>query len=226
MSTANIDDVAQTLAEYERLATGTGATVQILPTLFSADLETWRPVWDADEPPAYAHARVYRDDVLTERYVVWAESLPAEESWRALWIAKPTKLVGAYADRSVLRRAFRDAIGDRREPDEQHSMPAPSALAAAEPEGAVHWFARVDGATTIEELNAVRAEARLARAVTLPLKQRMDARRDELSGDAWTTPAAHEQAPATPKRREPQDYRPSENRATRRKAARKKGGRR
>lgn len=228
MSTPNIDDVATTVAEYENLAISTGARVRIDPPEFSDGLSIspFTPFWLVDENPKVARVTVYRDDVPTTVYVSWAESLPAEDSWRALWQAKPMKLFGAYVVRAALRRAFRDAIGDRREPDEQHSMPAPSAPAAAEPQDAVDWFARVDDATTLDALNAVRAEARLARAVTLPLKQRMDARRDEIGGDAWATPASSEQTSATPKRREPQDYRPSENRAARRKASRKKGGRR
>jgi hypothetical protein len=216
MSTPNIDDVAQTLAEYERLAIGSGATVQILPTLFSSDFETWRPVWDGDTPPTYAHARVLRDGVLTERYVVWAESLPAEDSWRALWLAKPTKLFGAYADRSVLRRAFRDAIGDRREPDEQTVTPAVPVSR--------DWDVEIAKAQTTDAVNALHAEMKSNRAMTV---QREIALREQLqkaTADAWTpTDTAPDEKPARPATR---DYLPPANRAARRANARKKGAKR
>lgn len=224
MSTPNIDDVAQTLAEYERLAISTGATVQILPTKFSADGETWVKFWVAAEPPALARAGVLRDGTLTERYVVWAESLPAEESWRALWLAKPTKLFGAYADRSALRRAFRDAIGDRREPDEQNGP-----LAPVDP--ALDWDAEIVAAVTVEALHELHARMKRARAVTVA---REAALQDQLAIVQRTTPADAWAAADEPSAPEPtpdarpatSDYLPPQNRAARRKAARKKGARR
>ncbi|UUE19350.1 hypothetical protein [Microbacterium sp. J1-1] len=223
MNTPTIDDVAQTLAEYERLAIGTGVTVQILPTLFSADFETWRPVWDGDTPPAYAHARVLRDGVLTERYVVWAESLPAEDSWRALWLAKPTKLFGAYADRSVLRRAFRDAIGDRREPDEQNAQPPAS--------DARDWDAEILATNTPDAVNALHAQMKRARAVTVAREVALQEHLLEVATLAWEPESVEQnvagsgvrRAPQTPAPAAPRDHLPPANRAARRANARKKG---
>lgn len=224
MSTPNIDDVAQTLAEYERLAISTGATVQILPTEFSADGEAWVKFWVAAEPPALARAAVLRDGVLTERYVVWAESLPADESWRALWLAKPTKLFGAYADRSVLRRAYRDAIGDRREPDEQAGP-----LAPAEP--ARDWDAEILGAVTVDAVHELHAQMKRAREVTVAreaaLQEQLALVQRTTPADAWAAtdePSAAEPAPDG--RPAARDYLQPQNRAARRKAARKKGARR
>lgn len=241
MTMPNIDDVAQTLAEYERLAISTGATVQILPTEFSADGSTWLPYWIDTEPPVLARATVLRDGIETVRLQVWAESLPAEESWRALWQLKPTKLFGAYADRAALRRAFRDAIGDRREPDEQTPQPA----VASDRD----WAAEITAAQSAEAVNTLHAEMKAARAVTVALERALRARLAELSterivlaasgggkgdavADAWT-PADGEWPPPAPERSDsaaavrpaPRDYLPPVNRAARRAATRKKGGR-
>ncbi len=224
--------VQQTLQGYLTIATKTGE-LRGVNVEFTADGVTWHPlIFDLADGahPIAARARVHRAGWAEPTHApeLWDEVVPADEGWRALWLARPHVLFGAHTLRAALRRTFADVLGDRREPDDLDALPAPSAPSTPAPDGgeAIDWVARVNEATTLDALNAVRAEARLARAVTLPLKQRMDARRNELSADAWTTPPAHEQAPAAPKRREPQDYRPSENRATRRKAARKKGRRR
>lgn len=223
--------VQQTLQGYLTIATKTGE-LRGVNVEFTADGVTWHPaIFDlADgEHPLAARARVYREGWVepTAPIEMWKDVVPADEAWRALWFARQHVLFGAHVLRTALRRTFADVLGDRREPDDLDALPAPSApTPAADNTEAIDWLARVNAATTIDELNAVRAEARLARAVTLPLKQRMDARRDEIGGDAWATPASAEQTSAAPKRREPQDYRPSENRAARRKASRKKGGRR
>ncbi|PRB01807.1 hypothetical protein CQ047_18285 [Microbacterium sp. MYb72] len=223
--------VQQTLQGYLTIATKTGE-LRGVNVEFTADGVTWHPlIFDLTDGahPIAARARVHRAGWAEPTHApeLWDEVVPAEEGWRSLWLARPHVLFGAHTLRAALRRTFADVLGDRREPDDLDALPAPSApTPASDDVEAIDWLARVNGATTIDELNAVRAEARLARAVTLPLKQRMDARRDEIGGDAWATPASAERTPATPKRREPQDYRPSENRAARRKASRKKGGRR
>lgn len=226
------EDVQQTLQGYLTIATKTGE-LRGVNVEFTADGVTWHPlIFDLADGahPIAARARVHRAGWAEPTHApeLWDEVVPADEGWRALWLARPHVLFGAHTLRAALRRTFADVLGDRREPDDLDALPAPATRQTTEPDAAeaIDWLARVNGATTIDELNAVRTEARLARAVTLPLKQRMDARRDEIGGDAWATPAAAEQTPAAPKRREPQDYRPSENRAARRKASRKKGGRR
>lgn len=225
--------VQQTLQGYLTTATKTGE-LRGVNVEFTADGVTWHPlIFDlADgEHPIAARARVHRAGWAEPTHApeLWDEVVPADDGWRALWLARPHVLFGAHTLRAALRRTFADVLGDRREPDDLDALPAPSTGSlkpASDDTEATDWLARVNAAKTIDELNTVRTEARLARAVTLPLKQRMDARRDEIAGDAWATPPAAEQTPAAPKRREPQDYRPSENRAARRKAARKKGGRR
>jgi hypothetical protein len=131
MTAKNIDDVAQTLAEYERLAITSGAKVQIDPPEFSAGASLpaeamWAPFWlDHETPPAVARATVHRDGIPTTIYVSWEESLPLETAqtddgrlWRDLWEKNPMQRFGSYALRSALRRAFREVIGDRVEPDE------------------------------------------------------------------------------------------------------------
>ncbi|KIP90181.1 hypothetical protein RU09_11925 [Microbacterium sp. MEJ108Y] len=223
--------VQQTLQGYLTIATKTGE-LRGVNVEFTADGVTWHPlVFDLADGahPIAARARVHRAGWAEPTHApeLWDEVVPAEEGWRALWLARPHVLFGAHTLRAALRRTFADVLGDRREPDDLDALPAPSApTPASDDVEAIDWLARVNAATTIDALNTVRTEARLARAVTLPLKQRMDARRDEIGGDAWATPASTEQTSAAPKRREPQDYRPSENRAARRKASRKKGGRR
>lgn len=227
MSTPNIDDVATTVAEYENLAISTGARVRIDPPEFSDGLSVtpFTPFWLVDENPKVARVTVYRDDVPTTVYVSWAESLPAEDSWRALWQAKPMKLFGAYVVRAALRRAFRDAIGDRREPDEQTTTPAP----AAERD----WDAEIRGAQTPDAVNALHAEMKQHRAMTVIREIALREQLQKTTDAAWQ-PAPVEERTATGALRTaerrpgaPRDYLPpAGNRAARRKAARRKGGKR
>lgn len=141
-----------------------------------------------------------------------------------LWLAKPTKLFGAYADRSVLRRAYRDAIGDRREPDEQNGP-----LAPAEP--GRDWDAEIAGAVTVDAVHELHVQMKRARAVTVAreaaLQEQLALVQRTTPADAWA--AADEPSSPEPKpgaRPATSDYLPLQNRASRRKAARKKGARR
>src|SRR5690606_15784417 len=62
------DEVKQTLAEYERLAISTGATVQIDAPEFSENGIDWSPVWGAGEGhvlPSFARVTVHRDGIPT-----------------------------------------------------------------------------------------------------------------------------------------------------------------
>lgn len=219
MSAPNIDDVANTVAEYENLAIGTGATVRIDPPEFSDGSDVWAPFWLGGEPPKIARVTVHRNDVPTTVYVSWAESLPAEDSWRSLWLAKPMKLFGAYAVRAALRRAFRDAIGDRREPDELTPMP-PSAEQR-------DWDAEIINAGSPDAVHALHAEMKAARAVTVPRERALRERLTKVSDAAWEPePAAQaDPEPEKPTRPGPADHLPPTNRAGRRAAARKKGRR-
>ncbi|MCC2030645.1 hypothetical protein [Microbacterium allomyrinae] len=112
------DDVAQALAEYERLAIGTGARVGFGAPEFAAADGIWSQAWLPETPPVAARAVVTRDGAATTVVRLWRDALPADDAWRALWEQRPMPLFGAYVRRDAIRRAFRDVIGDRREPDE------------------------------------------------------------------------------------------------------------
>lgn len=225
MSTPNIDDIATTVAEYENLAISTGARVRIDPPEFSNGLstDTFTPFWLLDENPKVARVTVYRDDVPTMVYVSWAESLPAEESWRALWLAKPMKLFGAYVVRAALRRAFRDAIGDRREPDEQTAVPATPAAAR-------DWDAEIRGAQTPDAVNVLHTEMKQHRAITVTREIALREQLQKTTDAAWQpvgeTVERVETAAEMPQRAKPRDHLPPTNRAARRANARRKGGKR
>lgn len=124
-SPVSAEAVQQTLAEYERLAIGTGEWNGTDAPEFSNDGEHWSTAWmrveHEDEHPVFARATVYRKGVKRPIVVVirWEEALPAVDDWRALWLRKPVALFGAFALRAALRRAFRDAIGDQHGPDER-----------------------------------------------------------------------------------------------------------
>ncbi len=223
--TTNIDDVAQTLAEYERLAISSGAVVQIDPPEFSADGENFAPFWIATEPPKLARSTVHRDGVPTTVYVAWDEAVPLETAttddgrrWLDLWNERPMQRFGSYAVRSSIRRAFREVVGDRVEPEEDApKVPDKTAPAAAAERD---WDSEIAAAASEEQLVEVWAAARAARARTAPREVAYKARIAELTADGW------EPAPAPKPGRAPSDYRPAQNRAERRASARKKGKRR
>ncbi|TDL43862.1 hypothetical protein [Microbacterium oleivorans] len=218
----NIDDVAQTLAEYERLAITSGAVVQIDPPEFSADGDTFAPFWIDDEPPKLARSTVYRDGVPTTVYVAWDEAVPLETAmtedgrrWLDLWIERPMQRFGSYAVRSSLRRAFREVVGERVEPDED----APKVAGAQAPAPERDWDDEIASAPTEERLIEVWAEARASRARTAAREVAYRARLEQLTADGW------EPAPAQKPGRAPSDHRPPANRAARRAKTRKKGRR-
>jgi hypothetical protein len=184
----------------------------------------WTPFWlDRETPPALARATVYRKGISHPITVIvsWEESLPADEAWRELWLAKPMKLFGAYVLRAALRRAFRDVIGARREPDEidpaaPTTPPAPEGKSADDAAG---YEAAIAAVQTVEDLDVLHKRMKRARAVTVQLEGKLRARRRELSeqpaGDAWTpekpekaekpeqAKPAEVEKPAQPKRRRP-----------------------
>lgn len=205
------EEVAKTIAEYERIAIATGARVQFDAPEFSADGVTWSQVWLPEtEPPVAARARVHRDGAPSTVVALWRDALPTEESWKALWTARPMPLFGAFVRRDAIRHAFRDVIGDRREPGDH----AP----AAEPwEPARDWAGEIESAPTSEDLTTVWAAARHARARTAPLEVLYKTRMEALTN-------AEPAEPTAPARPAPRDYLPG-NRADRRAAARKKGRR-
>lgn len=165
-ATATDEDVAKTLADYERIVQATGEWNGREATEFTNDGVNWSPVWvksEAHPHPLAARSRVHRKgvDYPAADPVMWDESLPADETWRNIWLERPRTLFGAFAARRSMRAAFREALSDRREPDD---LPvARDAAPAAEPRD---WDLEIATAATIEELNTVWSEARAARART------------------------------------------------------------
>lgn len=229
MSEKNIDDIAQRLAEFERLAITSGARVQIDPPEFSTDGEHWLPITGASAP-LWARATVHRDGIPTTVYASWDESLPVETAqtddgrlWRDLWETKPMQRFGSFVVRAALRRAFREVIGERVKPDED----APKiAAAAATPRD---WEAEIDTAPSVDAVHALHAEMKRARAVTPQLEAQL---RNRLEAAAWA-PSEESKSDelqdgaryhaAQIGKAEPRDYLPPTNRAARR--AKSKGRR-
>lgn len=197
--TENIDDVAQTLAEYERLAIKTGAKVQIEPAEFTADGETWTPLWLSSDHPLAARVRVHRDDIVTERFVPWAEAVPTESAmtsdgrrWCDLWAARPSLRIGSYITRMALGTAFRDAIGDRRAPDDE-DVPDIARRAKTQEPVEVDWDAAIETAPNVVDLDRVWADMRTARARSGAREVAYKARRAALVAGEWDPrPAAIE----------------------------------
>lgn len=232
----NIDDVAQTLAEYERLAITSGATVQIDPPEFSTDGDHWLPIV-GELTPRWARATVHRDGIATTVYASWDESLPVETAqtedgrlWRDIWEQKPMQRFGSFIVRAALRRAFREVIGDRVEPDED----APRVSAPEAAADRTDWDAQIEDAADIASLELIWSDMRAARARTGAREVSYRARRDELAAAAWSAPTPELTADELARhhvffghpRPEPQDHQAPQNRAARRASARKKGGRR
>lgn len=220
--TATIDAVANTLGEFEILAQKTGEWDGAEPVEFSADGVTWLPVWvamDAAPFPTFARATVRRKNVgtPTTMIVAWAESIPADEEWRALWERKPMKLFGSFALRSAIRHAFRDAVGELTSPDEDTTGPVAGAWDPAP--AARDWDAEMLAAADPGALTTLWGEMRSARARTGARERVYKERLAEFGERIQATSAAVA-------RRAPSDYRPPANRAERRAKGRKKGGRR
>ncbi len=138
-----VDDVAQTLAEYTRLALSTGARLRIDPPEFTADGEVWVPLWLHDEPPAGARVTVWRDDVDTTIVRRWKEALPGETAltpdgrrWLDIWLDNPTERFESYVVRAALARAYPDVILDRPEPGKPLRPSTVVAPATTDPEQA------------------------------------------------------------------------------------------
>lgn len=136
-----VDDVAQTLAEYTRVALSTGARLEIDPVEFTADGEVWVTLWLREEHPAGARATVRRDGVETVVERPWREALPGEEAltdtgrrWIDIWTENPTERFESYVLRLALARAFADVIGDRFDMGRPRiARPAPTEPAEGEP---------------------------------------------------------------------------------------------
>lgn len=134
-----VDDVAQTLAEYTRVALSTGARLEIDPVEFTADGVVWVPLWLNEEPPAGARATVRRDGVETTVIRRWVEAIPGDEAltdtgrrWKDIWLENQTERFESYVLRAALARAYPDVIGDRFDMGKPR-VPRPTEPAEGEP---------------------------------------------------------------------------------------------
>lgn len=181
MTTATtVEAVQQTLAEYEAAAIATGEWNGTDAPEFSNDGIEWTTAWlpsEGHDHPALARATVYRKGV--ERPVVvivrWDEAVPVDADWEQLWRRKPIALFGAFTIRAALRRAFRDVIGERREPDEQDGLTPP-------PVADRDWLADLAAAETEDSVKAIHAEAKAARVVTVELEREIRKRLATVKG--------------------------------------------
>ncbi len=199
-TTATDEDVAKTLADYERIVQATGEWNGREATEFTNDGHNWSPVWvkTPEHPtPLAARSRVHRIGVLypAEEVVLWDEAFPAENpDWQKVWTERPRVLFGAFTARRALKAAFREALRDRREPDD---LPEARDVAPqAEPR---NFDFEIATAADVDELKAVWSDARTARARTGPREVAYNARLAELTAKAWkpedvaspTTPTPH-----------------------------------
>jgi hypothetical protein len=180
---ATLEEVSATIADYERLAIGTGEW-RGTEVSFSNDAASWSPYLPPTEDhpvPLLARGVVHREGVTvpTSVVIVWGESVPTEPEWADLWARKPHALFGAAVVRATLRRAFRDAIGDRAEPTESGPI-APSKRGAELTPSTRDWLAEIEAAQTPDAVNAIKADARAARAVTIPIEKALRARLAEV----------------------------------------------
>ncbi|MCW2165093.1 hypothetical protein B0I12_002248 [Microbacterium hydrothermale] len=184
------EDVAKTLADYERIVQATGEWNGREATEFTNDGVTWSPVWvktEAHPTPLAARSRVHRVGVLypAEEVVLWDEAFPAENpDWQKVWTERPRVLFGAFTARRALKAAFREALRDRREPDD-----LPDARDAAPVPEPRDWDLEIATAATVDELKGVWSDARTARARTGPREVAYNARLTELAATAWEPPA-------------------------------------
>lgn len=199
------EDVAKTLADYERIVQATGEWNGREATEFTNDGVTWSPVWvktEAHPNPLAARSRVHRVGVLypAEEVVLWDEAFPAENpDWQKVWTDRPRVLFGAFTARRALKAAFREALRDRREPDDlPDARDARDVAPASEPRD---WDLEIATAATEEELKGIWSDARTARARTGPRELAYNVRLAALrtthaEADAWAPPA---QATPTPR---------------------------
>ncbi|MFL2002276.1 hypothetical protein [Microbacterium sp. A1-JK] len=228
----SIEEFANTVAAYEAAAIKTGKWDGIESPEFSSDGVAWSTVWVGEGAPNFARVTVHRKGVKIPytAVIAWAEAIPAVDEWRVLWERKPMTLFGAAAKRAAIRHAFRDIIGDRRDPDEVDPA-APPAAAVSERD----WDAEIQAAPDVDTLDALWLEMRGHRARTGAREVAKTTRRTELStmgplkADEWELTQERgrqiaEQFVGTPspQRQGPRDYLPPANRAARRK---KKGRR-
>lgn len=238
----------KTIAEVERIVHGSGLWDGTGEVEFSDDGSAWTAAWmpDADGAhPQFARVSVYRKDVRIPTTVTirWDEQFPAaSEEWAGKWLRSPMRHFGRTARMVGFRQTFREILGniviedeadDRAPETNTHTPPAADAPAR-------NWEADFLGAKTIEEIDALEAEARTARIFTpnaagTALHRIARNQRKAIVEAAWAgdhSPAAEpaepaEEATTAPavERPAPRDHLPPQNRADRRASRRKKGRR-
>ncbi|POH63611.1 MULTISPECIES: hypothetical protein [Cryobacterium] len=179
MSETDIQEIAQTIAEYRVLAAQTGEW-RGFEQSFSNDGVNWAEYLLATEEhphPLLASATVHRDGFVVPIRVVigWDESLPAVDEWREAWDRSPHALFGAAAARMAYLRAFPEFIAAK--PSGAERMIAPPVVEKAAPVDR-NWDVALDAAVTPDEVAALWAEARKARTVTVQLERAFKARRE------------------------------------------------
>lgn len=235
----------KTIAEVERIVHGSGLWDGTGEVEFSDDGSHWSAAWapDADGAhPQFARVSVYRKEVRIPTTVTirWDEQFPqASEEWAGKWLRSPMRHFGRTARMIGYRQTFREILGNIVIEDEADDR-APGAITkdapAPTPAPERDWEAAFLGTTTIDEIDALEAEARAARIFTpnaagTALHRVARKQRKALVEAAWAHDhaAAPETAAPAPERvverPAPRDYLPPQNRADRRAARRKKGRR-
>lgn len=239
MSTELIEK--KTIGEVEHIVHASGEWDGTGPVEFSDDGLTWAQAWAPTVDvahPEFARVEVYRKGVRVPTTVTirWSEQYPAaSEEWSGKWDRSPMRHFGRIVRMVAFRQTFRDLLGDLRIEDEidERDLPA-SAAVAAEPSTERDWAAEFLATETIEQIDALEAEARTARVFT-PDKAGTDLhrtarnQRKALVESAWAIstaePAPTVTAAETVERPAPRDHLPPQNRSARRAASRKKGRR-
>jgi len=233
----------KTIGEVEHIVHASGEWDGTGPVEFSDDGVTWAQAWAPSVDvahPEFARVEVYRKGVRVPTTVTirWSEQYPAaSEEWSGKWDRSPMRHFGRIVRMVAFRQTFRDLLGDLRIEDEidERDLPAPAGV-AAEVAAERDWAAEFLATETIEQIDAIEAEARTARVFT-PDKAGTDLhriarnQRKALVESAWAISTA-EPAPAVTateapavERPAPRDHLPPQNRAARRASARKKGRR-
>ncbi|MBE7952866.1 hypothetical protein ILP86_00880 [Microbacterium sp. R1] len=245
----------KTIGEVEHIVHASGEWDGTGPVEFSDDGVTWTQAWaptvetdNAGEVigvqvahPEFARVEIYRKGVRIPTTVTirWSEQYPAaSEEWSGKWDRSPMRHLGRTVRMVAFRQTFRDLLGDIRIEEEIDERDLPTTpTAGAEPVAARDWAAEFLTTKTIDEIDALEAEARTARVFT-PDKAGTDLhrtarnQRKALVEAAWAISTA-EPAPtvtatetAVAERPALRDHLPPQNRSARRAASRKKKGRR
>lgn len=241
MSTTELIE-KKTIGEVEHIVHASGEWDGTGPVEFSVDGVEWVEAWSLTPEaahPEFARVEVYRKGVRipTRVTIRWSEQYPAaSEKWSGKWDRSPMRHFGRTARMVAFRQTFRDLLGDIRIEEEIDERDLPALAADAAPAAARDWAAEFLATKSIEEIDALEAEARAVRAFT-PDKAGTDLhrtarnQRKALVESAWAISTA-EPAPAVAatespavERPAPRDYLPPQNRAARRASARKKGRR-